>query len=477
MPPLILHNVPDEELYVGDDGIQRPYAMLFPGYVQNTAQMSAIFADLPDFLDSPSSDGNPSVSRARRTIPETGSFGKSTRRSRSRTGTPAAKREDPTLAAADAIFSQFLADKAKEAPAESSNRKPSLSASVSQPNLSSGAPLSQIDGNAGPSSRYAKKELHKEPTEVILRGFKSTQQYAAIREYERIGGRICEDYPRDAPLEQRRYKNDIRDQAALRRKPMTAEEKAKALKFAGGEHWIKITFESAEAAEVAVEASPQTILGHLVYAELYRGVPPTSDEEIPANGKQRVSKGDRFTAQSLGAASGFATGSQAQARRPSSTLPRSFTTPSLSSRNQSQSSLSPPGSNASSQTFDSNTLSSTTGTATSGTITGFPPSQSTSSSQQQQQADTLLCERMPGAKRMQLLPAEMALLPQQSFSRRMVNNIPLVKWLSADIIGSAVPRTEYGEFDWEKASLYWKVVWWVDSFTGWFDICGVDKDD
>ena len=31
MPPLILHNVPDEELYVGDDGIQRPYAMLFPG--------------------------------------------------------------------------------------------------------------------------------------------------------------------------------------------------------------------------------------------------------------------------------------------------------------------------------------------------------------------------------------------------------------------------------------------------------------
>jgi hypothetical protein len=29
MAPLILHNVPDEELYVGDDGIQRPYAMVF----------------------------------------------------------------------------------------------------------------------------------------------------------------------------------------------------------------------------------------------------------------------------------------------------------------------------------------------------------------------------------------------------------------------------------------------------------------
>ena len=33
MAPLILHNVPDEERYVGDDGIQRPYAMVFPQYV------------------------------------------------------------------------------------------------------------------------------------------------------------------------------------------------------------------------------------------------------------------------------------------------------------------------------------------------------------------------------------------------------------------------------------------------------------
>jgi hypothetical protein len=37
MAPLILHNVPDEELYVGDDGVQRPYAMVFPQYVLPTA--------------------------------------------------------------------------------------------------------------------------------------------------------------------------------------------------------------------------------------------------------------------------------------------------------------------------------------------------------------------------------------------------------------------------------------------------------
>lgn len=33
MAPLILHNVPDDELYVGDDGVKRPYAMVFPQYV------------------------------------------------------------------------------------------------------------------------------------------------------------------------------------------------------------------------------------------------------------------------------------------------------------------------------------------------------------------------------------------------------------------------------------------------------------
>jgi hypothetical protein len=466
MAPLILHNVPDEELYVGEDGIQRPYAMYFSRSVSNSCAMPPEIPVLPDFS---SNDGNPTVVRPRRAVAETGSFGKSTRRSRSRTGTPAAKREDPTLAAADAIFSQFLAQKAAEKP-ESPQRKQSISASISQPNLSSTAPLAQIDGNAGPSSRYAKKEPPKEPTEVILRGFKSTQQYAAIREYERIGGRICEDYPRDAPIEQRRYKSDLRDPASLRRKPLTAEEKAKAYKFAGGENWIKVTFESAEAAEVAVEASPQTILGHIVSAELYRGVPPTADEANPANGKQRTPRGDRLTSQSLGVTSGLDAQS---ARRASSTLPRSFTTPSMREIGRGTSSLSPPDSNSSSHTLDTATLSYASATASSATLTGFPSSQTSVPSQ----GELLFCRKIPTAKRMKLLPAEQALLPQQSFSKRVMSKIPLISWLSADIIGSAVPRTEQGEFDWDKASLYWKLVWWVDSVTGWFDVCGNDKED
>ncbi len=33
MAPLILHNVPDEECYIGEDGVKRPYAMYFNTFV------------------------------------------------------------------------------------------------------------------------------------------------------------------------------------------------------------------------------------------------------------------------------------------------------------------------------------------------------------------------------------------------------------------------------------------------------------
>ncbi|KAJ5054009.1 uncharacterized protein L3040_000295 [Drepanopeziza brunnea f. sp. 'multigermtubi'] len=454
MPPLILHNVPEDELFTGDDGVTRPYGMYYPGAMADQIPI------LPGFFDPNneffSNDGNPTVSRVRRTVPETGSFGKSTRRSRSRTGTPAAKREDPTLVAADAIFSQFFAQKATELP-ELPQRKTSLSASISQPNLSSGAPLAQIDGNAGPS-RFSKKEPHKEPTEVILRGFDSTQQYAVIREYENLAGRICEDYPRDAPIEQRRYKTDLRDQASLRRKPLTMEEKAKALKFAGGEHWIKVTFESAEAAEIAVESSPQNIMGHLVYAELYRGVPPTSDEPvtITGGGNSRTPGGSRYQAQSLGTTSGF---NASSARRPFSNLPLSQTA--LEMREVSSSSST--GSHTSSQTMDTGTIASS---FSSGTVIGQLASD-------QETGDLLYCRKIPTAKRMQLLPAENAYLPQQSMTKKVVSSIPLIGWLTEDIFGSVIPRTDQGEFDWARANFYWRVIF----FLNFFDWMGIEKEN
>jgi hypothetical protein len=415
--------------------------------------------------DDSSADGHTGVPRTKKHAPESGAFGKSTRRSRSKTGTPA-KREDPTILAADAIFSKYLAEMSS-GPSESLQRKPSLPSSVSQPNLSS--QTAPIDLNANNSHSY----VQNVPTEIILRGYKSTHQYAAIKQYESIAGRICEDYPRDPPIEQRRYKSDLRDPASLRTRPLTAEEKAKAMRFAGGENWIKVTFESAEAAEAAIYSSPQTILGYLVFAEPYRGVPPTIEEAIPAVANQPPSGRDRFQAQTIGPAS--SSFSSRGDRRPSSNLPRSFTTPSMTQigrGQQQQLSLSPPGSNTSSSTLDTATLS--TATTSSATVTSFSPPTSRidpASQAQEQDPESIYCRRIPTAKRMQLLPADQALLPQPSYSQRILAQIPLLSFFSANIIGTEIPRTENGEFDWVLASLYWKIWWWLDF---WFGLCGGD---
>jgi hypothetical protein len=407
---------------------------------------------MDDFADLHSNDGAAS-SRSRRVVPETGSFGKaSQRRSRTRSNTPGATKvvkEDPTLAAADAIFSSYLAKQAAAPPDPlQRQRKASMTSSVSQPNLSLSNEPS--DSNAGPASRY----VHKEPTEVIIRGFKATQQWAAIREYERIGGPICEDYPREPPPEQRKFKFDLRDPAVLRMRALTPEEKAKAYRFAGGETWIKITFESAEAAEAAVDSSPQFILGYTVYAEMYRGVPPTApDEAIPAHREQRPTT----------------------PRQKRNALSRSATTPNMSQRRRGPFDVSPPDSQASTETLHTATLSTTsTHTASTATIIGGPANTLPT---QRQTPESEFCSKIPTAKRIKLLSADQALMPQQSYTQKFLTKIPLINWFTSDIIGSMVPKTDNGDFDWKKASLYWKLVYWIDGLTGWFDVAGGDKED
>jgi hypothetical protein len=426
-----------------------------------------LYKNLSDHCtDDSSSDSHSGATRTKKHAPESGAFGKSTRRSRSKTGTPA-KREDPTILAADAIFSKYLSESVP-VPPDSSQRK-NVPPSSSQSNLVSQPVLPPIDGGVSSAGRY----VQKVPTEVILRGYKSTHQYAAIQHYESIAGHICEDYPRDPPPEQRKFKTDTRDPSTLRTRPLTPGERVKAMRFAGGENWIKVTFESAEAAEAAIYSSPQTILGYLVYAEPYRGMPPTSQEAIPAEVVDRpLSRPDRFQSQTVGPASSSLV--SRGDRRTSSTLPRSFTTPSMTQigRGQPQS-LSPPGSNTSSSTLDTATLS--TATASSATATSLDQSSThplnTPQIQTQDETDGIYCRRIPTAKRMKLLPADQALLPQPSYTQRILAKIPLLAFFSASLIGNEIPRTESGEFDWQLASIYWRTWWWLDF---WFGLCGGD---
>jgi hypothetical protein len=434
MAPLILHNVPDDELYVGDDGIQRPYAMVFPHQ-----------------------DDHASSKRSRRAAAESGSFGKSSRRSRSKTATPA-RREDPTIAAADKVFSSWIQNQAQASstsPDDTNARK----VSGSQPSDDNSASSAQ-------ATRFAPAQ--KEPTEVILRGYRSAlQQYAAIDRFEQVAGRICEDYPRDPPVEQRRYKSELRDPAYTRRRVLTPEERAKVNKADGGEHWVKVTFEAADAAELAVSASPLSILGHLVYAEPYHGIPPARDEPVPDASISSLMD-DRLGSPSLNhpRRQSHATNSSFSGRRGLRALEHD-TSP-VSSRTADSATIT--------SASESATLSSATSSAT---ITGNGATTGRDALQQQQQAQSEFCRTIPTARKVRLLPAEQALLPQQSMAQRVLSMIPFLSWFSGSMIGNEVPRTETGEFDWDKASLYWKLICWLDLYFSLFggEVVNADKED
>ncbi|KAH0491719.1 hypothetical protein TgHK011_003132 [Trichoderma gracile] len=437
MAPLILHNVPDEECYVGEDGIKRPYAMIYP---------------------------HEGTTRTRRSVAETGSFGKSTRRSRSKTGTPARGRENPTLAAADKLFYDWVSNQASANPPSGSNQRNKATAGAGAVASSSSAQEDAVPQRAAVKSS---------PVELILRGYRSaTQQYAAIAHYEALAGLILEDYPREPPSTQRRYKSELRDPAFTRRRNLTPEERALVNRADGGEHWVKVTFASAEAGNAALYASPQRILGHLVYAEPYRGVlAPVKDEACPdieQLDEGRSKSVPSFAPPSLGAAK----------RKSVSGLPTTFNSRLLD--------LSPAESRESSQTMNSATLTTNSHsssatildpipfplTTTTATTTGIEPLEL-------DQEDSIFCRRIPTARKARLLPAEQALLPQQSVMQRVLNALPIIKWFSGSMIGNEVPRTETGEFDWGRASLYWKIIWWLDATFSLFkgDVYAVDKDD
>lgn len=435
MAPLILHNVPDDECYVGDDGIKRPYAMYFNQYGHLLPNLTQEEPPTDFAQNRQEGNNNTGSVRSRRSVAESGSFGKSTRRSRSRTGTPARNRENPTLAAADKLFGDWVNNQA--APPAQVQRK------------SSG--LLQED----PAPQ---RPVKTSPVELILRGYRSsTQQYAAISHYESLAGTILEDYPREPPATQRRYKSELRDPAFTRRRTLNGDERALVNRADGGEHWVKVTFESTEAGETAMYASPQRILGHLVYAEAYRGVPPAKDEACP----DVDSLVDHERSKSVPAI-------PTNGKKAVSGMPTSFNSRLLD--------LSPSHSLASSQTIETGTISNS---HTSSVTVTEPATTSGIEPLEIRDEDSIFCRRIPTARKARLLPAEQALLPQQSVMQRAMNAIPFVKWFGGSMIGNEVPRTETGEFDWNRASLYWKLIWWLDATFGLFqgDVLNAGKED
>ena len=418
-----VHAVPDSDKAFDAQGRRLPWA-----YDVDPSRASA------------SIDG----SREPRELVEKGPFGRSQRRSRSglsrsRSKTAEPRREEDRIraeqvAAEDAVFGSLRRKAGDER---------SVLGEVDANAVAAGQQAPQIQGAIGKAGVG-----DEEATEVLIYGFGGETQWAALDFYERVsGGSILEDYDRQPPG--LRYDASRSFGRAASQKSLTKAALRKKNRFAGGLHWIKVTFDSRTAADLATARSPHIVKGHLVYAEMYQGRGPGKDEAIVAT--------------------------QSGAQITDEVLPTTFST-------HAEQPIVVEGSPNGSST-----------TATSATATahqqqppsfGQPPTSptpqtpavlTTAVSQQASQSQHQLTQRTPHRRRISgatpatVLPASAALMPKQ----------PKQSWtaylLKGEIIGSTVPQKEDGTFDWERASWYWKIFASVDRWFG-TDYLGLKAD-
>ncbi|KAF2083600.1 hypothetical protein K490DRAFT_51224 [Saccharata proteae CBS 121410] len=354
----------------------------------------------------------------RRHVEEKGPFGRSTRRrglSRSKTtGTPARKEDLAKIENLKLIDDLFTQTKAPEA------KQPSATGPTQSLSASPVVPSGQVTST-------------KEPTEVILYGYSSETQWAAIEYYERVSsGFIYEDYERHPPHS--KYNQSLSLTRAALQGNLSAAALRKKNTYAGGVHWIKVTFDSPEAADLACHYSPHTIHGHAVFAELFRGTgPQRGDTAIPAT--------------QMGAAAA-ATESPAHS---STTFRNDTASPSTSDT-------------ASSATVRENANGNL---RQRGSIpSNNPKSEAAATANAKQDAPQPAAGRIRGARRAILRPAEQALLPVGSWWQQRLGNTPIIGMFvgtGIEVIGSEVPRKEDGSFDKDNASFYWKIWAFIDA--------------
>ncbi len=394
--------------------------------------------------------GHPNARGHRRQPEEKGPFGKSSIRKSSsrasRTATPA-KKDHPALDGFEQAMKHDQKKQAAEAQQQSSTTR------------------AQSDS----TSIQRQPSFTKEPTQVILFGFSPSRQCEAIEKYEIFScGMICEDYPRK-PLP--RIPDTFGSPASTRR-ALTPAEKALVKKFAGGNHWIKVTFDSAEAAERAIYCSPHQIGAHWVYAQEYRGVGPDVDEPILTRrddqGPQLLGAPSR-PSQTIGPSFGQKSNIDSSG---TTTLPRSFAT-----------NVMPPASEQEPTgivSLSSSTASSATATGPSNSdlrnrhISQTEENRSSIISQPNRQATTRPqgFTHFPDIPRTVLRPASEAFLPHPTWSESMLQRLINAGWIPSDFIGNGAPRLENGDFDHANASYYWIFCHWLDSKLG-TDLCGL----
>lgn len=330
------------------------------------------------------------------------------------------------------------------------------------------ASRAQNDGNA---SNTNLPSLSKEPTQVFLYGFPSGKEYAAIDFYEQVsGGIVCEDYERKAP--NRRFP-DIYSASGPGR-TLTKAEKVLATQYRGGECWIKVTFDSAEAAERAIANSPHRIEGHWVYAQEYRGVGPKVDEPILVrkDESQQVAAPTHRPSQTLGPS--FGQNSNIQGRT-ANTLPRSFTTNHNMPQENGQ------------RSYEDTSLSSSTASSATATEVNYPNLRNRQQPQMDHEGPSPIMQQngsvtsgrqtlrhFPDVPRTLIRPASEAFLPQPSWPEKAITRLVNTGLIPGEFIGTGPPRLANGDFDYTLASYYWRFFYWIDTTFG-TDICGLKE--
>lgn len=345
-----------------------------------------------------------------------------------------------------------------------------------------------------------------EPTEVVLYGYGPDHEWAAISFYEKVSnGSILEDYERRPPHQ--RFDLSLALPRSQSQSVLSPAAKAKRNRYFGGDHYIKITFDSQQAADLACHRSPHPINGHLVFAEPFNSATPPKDTSIPyTNGADAQS------------ASAFLPRSASSTTLPAAPFDvsqsRTADGPAIRRDSQPQTFLQPGARTAAQGIQRSTTIpnfhSSDPFQARSNVIQSSATSTSASLSAQQQ--PRLRPSRLPNAKRAVLISADEAFLPAKQSYTGWLAFIPFLMALfasssssshdSSSVSGSGgsnalaqfgqqhqqqqqrssqgragqIPRLEDGSFDYDNAGLYWRLFAWLDGVLG-TDMCGLRAED
>lgn len=340
-------------------------------------------------------------------------------------------------------------------------------------------------------------------TECFLYGYKDKSvEWKVIDKYERISqGFICEDYARTDPDANPRYPQFLSGiDVVIPHRALTADANRKSKRYAGGFHWIKITFDSSASAERACQFSPQEIDGFMVYCDLYSGHGPREDKPIPKgfeDSNPSAGPFGRTSDQGIGReGKGLFNlnfdrplnlrSQQHQQQQPQQEVDIQQKQEPQESQDQDQFSFlsTMPGSFAATERSLSvsvtgsrpNNLEDALRQRNSPTLSNKDKADEPAlSSKDTKNKNSKYMAHLPNVRRAALRPASEALASQPGLTDSLFRNIPLLGWLTSDLVGEGPAVKEDGTFDFEKSNGYWRVWYIVDMIFG-TDLCGLKSE-